>query len=1395
MKTHSVKHSILMLSFLLLSSINVLYADEVWVGTSTPSVENENLLLDNSSGDIVFNNNFDCEVFIQATTTDVNVTMNGPIVIRPGDQQAQITILGSSGRKVIFFVDNDLRFEGSKDVAQDKLLIYIEPQGSDFTVEFRIKGGNTVSFTSDVDSGPTEVWLELDDTPGGTLAFLRDTTESVGEQDLNVGITVGKNSVLSYIDNEAFPDPDGGFGRIQFNPSNATNRAGRMVLTVEDSGAVIISPRTFIEVSCGGGIYENILVDRTILGAGLATFEVVNTAGQAGLQIINENATFPALLVDPFCNEFTRTDTVNYNGTFPGVQWGFILGANGQMNIGDDAFVDYIGTQTDMCPTVTAIPNQDADCDSACDCDCSCGVGVDGLLKARNGSALIIDGSNFPNALPAAMNFGINSGLYLRSGVNCLGFVEDYEGIPFAIDPLSESCGAGLVVFDIEGQLNVTGSNSGSQLRSKIEILSLMVNPFGGPLFWNGTQTIFPIRTFATDTNGELIQYNKAAMLVNNRLNLANMALDHTDQIHNVYENNSVQSEPTYIGGETFTLKTDVARPKIAFNNSYFLVHTNVGVTGVDLLVPNSHASFDPDTDCIDNESHFTFFYNGKRVDSGTGRFMILGTQPGSFACNGCSIISRDAHLDVIQDTNCSNSDADTLDHLLLLDVSANNTLVNNQINPAENINGQYSIQTIFLGFASNISIGTQANSTGFDFDTLPQLSISGNYFSLDTQGGLAGRPEYSGVTGEGGIFVDLNGTIDITNGYQASIGAMVTKSLNGIVNLPKNQVLFEPGIGISNWNLNSDSIIIPAGQCLSDYTLYWIAVVKDYDIFCPYLVDNVNSCTCPAVTQENVNGMPVIAGTVQQLQIKDSRLGDPANIKIVSGGIVEELVFLLSNKSAVAPTAVVIVEDDGVVGLGSAHRNVDSLCASFVLGVNGVTIIANGDGKVVLNEDMIINNVCSILRGPDFNTGADEGILHITSDRTHNIYVTSTGTLDLRSFQSGDRVQIEGNVQVILESGARVLMDGVELVFADEACMLTQKYDLIFSAFEDATSLASTDDFRVSLIGTGTISLTDCSCFFVQEDSFVGVETLFEFNGTDTCEIPTTDLTISVGDSAQFIIGTDCEEEAGAFQVGNTEDHDGHAVRFNLTMAGSDAIFRIRKGGFFGLATGIVQKNAGSVPNSWEIDTTFNVESVTINVLAGLFAHDRIYSGDDVEAALMAIGDDSNTVFSFLYGSADTEQEFRALNEAVHGGGNIVRITPGVPVNPVVLDTDNTSGRVRTGILASRPLLADTPEAVSVSGDDLFSAIKTLDMQAVNRSTDKANFAIGVQAFRDGHTGIRTGYILGDIIVRFDAFDFFGPGTQESKRQRAIDLGAGYIRVANTSTPEESTFASVIPA
>lgn len=540
-------------------------------------------------------------------------------------------------------------------------------------------------------------------------------------------------------------------------------------------------------------------------------------------------------------------------------------------------------------------------------------------------------------------------------------------------------------------------------------------------------------------------------------------------------------------------------------------------------------------------------------------------------------------------------------------------------------------------------------------------------------------------------------------------------------------------------------------------------------------------------------------------------------------------------NQSAEAPTGVFILQNDARIGLGSAHRNVDSLQASVKMGINGVTIIANGDGHVTLNEDICIDNICAILKGPDFE---ESNVLRFTSECCRELRVKKTGTLDLRSFDFGV-VEFGGKIKLILEPGAKVLLNGGTLRMADNACIVVDPFvkaeetfaKIPLGALDDTLSpttstpssdphnqfapltghgqgLKNTDDFRVKFIGIGTILLTECSCITIQREAFAGVETLFEFDENDstTCQIQRTDLTIQIEDSAEFDIGGACcpENAGGSFQIGNTENHIGHSVNCRLILAGNNAKFRIRKQGFFGVDVGIVDKRS-QIPNEWLVDNMHNVVTFTLDLQDGVFIHDRIFDGDDSNASLFAIGQSGSIppTYNWLLETKATEQEARTNNAAVLGGGNTVLITrdaqrPGAlrPIvrtdNDDVVVGDDANGdvihpRMNVSILSSSPLLDPTsPSQISVDGSTLFDAIKTLNAESRNRCGRKANAAPDKPEFRGERNNIRIGFVDRGQIARQTVYDIFDNGTvlPAGQRERAEKIGAVYGRIDKTKSP-----------
>ena len=360
----------------------------------------------------------------------------------------------------------------------------------------------------------------------------------------------------------------------------------------------------------------------------------------------------------------------------------------------------------------------------------------------------------------------------------------------------------------------------------------------------------------------------------------------------------------------------------------------------------------------------------------------------------------------------------------------------------------------------------------------------------------------------------------------------------------------------------------------------------------------------------------------------------------------VRRLTFLPTNCTAEAPVAVIVLRNEGRIGLDS----------TTTLGLNGVTIIADGSGQVVVNDDLVINNVCAIVKGPNF---AACDVLELYSPVEREIRVKSTGTLNLASFTDvTDIVSIAGQLKLVVEPGAKIITGAGTLRFAGNSELLFEPavnaesfftaiphgahdstlpittidaadtHNILSSLTNFGQGLHNTDQFRVKLIGGGTIELVDNALASLPFNAFVGVETI----STPTCEITTTDITLNIADNGAFAIGHFNYNEGGVLQIGNVEDlGEDHTVNFTLTLDGENARFSIGSRGFFGLGVGIERFDGqpevlttrartcptNFVPNENIVDTLSNVGAITFNFLNGLFLHDRIFSGDDVNASL----------------------------------------------------------------------------------------------------------------------------------------------------------------------------------
>lgn len=1394
-------------------------AKQHWSGSHVKNVSNEDLVIEGDvilpkGGTLIEAIDKDVTVYLQPTNDTSGVTVSGH-----KKHASQLYLRACSGRTIRFVGDYNLTFIGSE---SGNALLCV--QGGNGEVNFALGANNSVSFTSGDDNGGVEYYVLMataqDVSPCHdeytyedeysastwshhssrcsmpTLSF--SPLEKRTLRDANNTVVIGKKSLLSYLSSIPIPYVCDqallGDDAATISFDAASTGTGRMILLIENGGAFVVSGNlTTQEVLTDIKLKD---IDRSVAAGSKAIWSIYNSQGHsatAGLLVENKNNRFFELLSDPFGNLNTRSAARQFKGSFDGVRFGAVLGSNGILQVDSHSFLDYVGLRLNKIPKIKNIPS--------CDVECT--------IKKRNPSALFIDGNHNPNSTPARIQLHEKSALFFRSGVGKNGKVRGIDNNnPFTVDASNRVHGAGNIVLDVEGELIVSGARIHGENTTKIEILSLEVESGRGSLFIGSHEHNFPSRTFEKE-DGQFLRYNTAAFLINNAATLINTTLSHTDENHKIYQENDIRSEPTYIGGEKFALEHTLTRPSIRFNNSTFALHTSAALTGVDLVVPNvltseglNHA----------NVSRFIFYANSPVIDNGTGRQLILGTQIGAYSANDCGFISGDAHLDIIQQSNGGDGsytrDANSIQTLLF--GTANN---DGTTNPNNGLAPRSVIHTIFLGNSSNISIGINSDFT--DVNTQPTLLIDGNFFSFTTKGGPIGEPDTSNITGKGGMFVDLNGTVSINPDFRSSFAMMVTKSHNGIVNLPGSQVFFDDRVGIADWKVDlrnpNNRIIVAADQVLSDYTFNWIVTKKDFKNFIPYDVGDVTMCGCPPATAANIASLPVIQGSVDQLQIQGTRIGDPAQI-VIDGGTVREIVFLDNNLSAEAPVAVIILQNEGFVGLGSANVTRDSLDATTTLGVNGIMIIANGSGQIELNQDLLINNVCAIVKGPDFQPG---DVLQINTTVPREIRIKAGGVLDLTTFgvDSG-LIQLIGSSSVFVEAGATIILGGNTLTFGENSMLQFEAAPNVASFFNaiplgtidetlaittvDAAlphnelssllnfgnGLQNTDAFRVRLVGQGVLEFTDNAQVFLPINTFVGVETISQ--GMN-CQIPVTNIELRLTGNSKFVMGQLNNTQGGVFQVGNVQDFGpSHSVSFTLTIDGSDANFSIGSYGYLGLGVGIedydgVNSLGQLVPNKLLVNNLFNVNSITLNFQQGQFTHDREFSGDDPESSLMAISNATGVEYSLLFNQANLS----AFDLA--GGGNIALINSGNgAIAPIVRDQNGViTDRLTVGILASTPLLASQNDLVDVNGLTFFDAIATNDAllaTTIPNAQGRANAAPVEQGVAILPNQIRVDAVINGEIVRFTTSNVLGIGTQDSILQSAIEIGAVFINIDPTT-------------
>ncbi len=1331
MNLHALKKHIWAILLVGTLPIGSLYADQVWNGLVTNALNalDENVDI---TGNVQFNS-----AHVEMRVTDggtYTCAVSAPAILSQNLAGAILDFVAVSGT-IRVSVNNNLTFQGAG--AGSPFIVTASGAGS---VIFVLADSTTVSLTN----GAYLVTV-MDGTSHDNLVFTRLDDSS----DANCVVNVGQDSMLGFASTDAAYT-----GRINFVATNALANTGRLRLQVVDGGSVSVQSYTLDNPVPFAPADLNMT---TLLGT---TAEFVSSTSNSslwsGLQIVNQNTVMPILRTNPW-----------YVNPAPVVtfQPGFIVGRNGTLTIAGSSYVEYIAAAANNNPA----PVIDPAIMSKFSVN---GVipPVNTLVKQRNASALIVDSGEKNNFATTSPRFALadTSKLYFISSVD-----EDGASVAadFTVDPTRQykgQAGYGSIVLDVEGKLEVIGNASGV-----MNILSLKELPVGGSALITGAETNFKLRDYEQVTVlGQTYykQYGKACALINGRINFVGGVLQHTDAIHSIFENNIVaESEPTYIGGESFYLGSSIHRPTIALHNAKFLVHTDAALTGVDVLTPNYGA--------LNNTSEVIFHHNGYVKDQGTGRNLILGTNIGATAQDLGTLVDRAAHFDVRQETTQAAATTLQAD----LKVASNNAKVVQGV-PASGIDTQYSAHSFFLGHSTNISLGI-FGATGVDpvttlsFTPLSTgiLNIDGNFFSFESQGGYLQDPTRGIQMGQGAIFVDNFGRIQLSaTNPRVSMNAMVGLSYNGQANLPLSFVAYDKNIGLSNSALDLSveaqrHIVTGPATKISNYVLDWKYITRDPS-FIPY-----NPPSTPAAGAQtapiaaNLDTIPTIyAGAgeyahVDQFEIANSRLGDAAHL-MIDGGKVRELIIQNGKESGTVPTAVVALKNDGELGIGAAFTSPDSKEAAVTLGNNGLTIIADGSCQLYLNQDVLVDGVCHLLPGPNFGPGDR---LEITSGTPKEFRIKRNGVLDLSLFnQTGQTVAIGGNVHLIFEPGSRFIL-GNDSASSNASFIVTDDAKVVFEKYVDTRFDIA--DVLVKFSGRGNIIFEEDAQINIPRGAYLGIE-----SGGDANIGYVTNFNIQMLDAANLYLGSD-QDFGGSIQIGNRSDLSGQggSVSVTFTINGIDSRFQIGSQGFLGLGTGIATKT-DSAPNNWSIIRLHNVAAITANLTQGIIQHNEIYAGSDMNASLIAVGD--VTTLSLANFPAITRDII------IRGGGNMFNVTGATAVNPVVGDVDSAT----TGILASRDTLFDVSKgaaaAVATTPAAQFAYFKANPY--ADQSTKYAELS------QNSLGALRLGYINGTAISRLDKPFLIGYSATNADPSRSLDQGCVVIAQDETGTTSVSAFA-----
>ncbi|QQR54014.1 hypothetical protein IPH25_04150 [bacterium] len=1053
---------ILVLTLLLTHSPDI-YGAQLWNGTPFDVTDQD---INVTGGNQTFSTG---HTYVTAVNNDISIDISSPTIFEGNPSGRSILhLIANEGHTITIHVNDNLTTQGSASGSSDHLLILYHGKG---TIVWEIVGDKILDFSfNPTKKSGTRTYIVLDRSDEynqqGTQVIFRRGPLSKGLQDDLITLRVNKNSSFGYLSKTHIGD-NTAYGAYVFD--NATHGQGVFELNIKNKGAILVWPQK-VDASLDINNAELSDIDSKKLGGGQATFRITNSLGtealQAGIWVTNQNKKFGNLRFDPFLKLNVRHDTnssnsdENYLGSFKTEnQKGFVIGSNGILRIDDNSYLINVGLEKNILPSVDHIPGWQ-ECGTSCQW-----IDPKHIIKQRNPSALILDQSLNEWTEKPTVKLGHQSGLFGLSGVDKSGNFKtmrqphSFTVAPKALTNISPILDQAQnnIVFDIEGEAQFFGPYGSAGNESKIELLSLEVQPFGGyAVTNNGSQ--LPQRSFKKTTANEYYTYNKGAFLINGRMNLHNISLVHTDQVSTVTPRDYIASEPVYVGGETFSLlrgpvpydmngplNDPQLRPKIVFNTSNFYIHTDAASTGVDFLIPNTVVD---DGLCVQNVSKFIFGYNGQNKDQGVGRQLLLGTLRGACAADTINPVDANSHLDIMQINECFDIPGDVVpftynslskeysyapyNHVLAVQTEPNDPTVIERADITD-ITDQKSAHVFYLGNNSNISIGTNKDQTGFFAETTPWLRFLDDYIVVESSGGQSGDVRIATRTGQAAVFVDLNGIFSINSLIDSSFGCQIIKSRNGRVKLPTEATHFDSGVGIADWNLNflsvtrsstkepaqdeytvtpipapepilvDDPVIVKSDESYPVYTIDWKTVIQNQDDFEPIKTHTLRLNKKPNISRLTTpDVIPIIEGYVQRLQIQGSLIGNVAHVKLRGkSAFVEEVSFVDTKTNSEIPSVVFILEDGATVGIGSAGQHPDSSQASTPLGRNGIIIVANtGGGNVRLNNDIVVEGHAPFYFGPD---AAPSTVLRVYGDEGTSLTVRQNAVLDLRTLSTSN--------------------------------------------------------------------------------------------------------------------------------------------------------------------------------------------------------------------------------------------------------------------------------------------------------------------------------------------------------------------------------------------------------